>query len=337
MINIQISTQRIKYDITLEHKISVLRGNSGTGKTTLASIIHYCNSNGNHRNILISSPKPLIVLDNRYYKYGMQELTQPSIVVIDEACEIFNNNEGIDYLKYINDTTPHYFIIITRKRLSRLPLSAGAFLEFVYENGVNRTHIRFPQKLDDINKKPTEIITEDEKSSYLFIKERFNLEANYILSAGSKSKLKDKVKYICSNDKYHIILLIYDYCGIGDDIESLSEVIDVITNANIMILDWYSFEYYLLMTSVIKNKIQIDLLNQSNEEIYFEHLLKSIIKYHKSPIYNTCIGLAPCGLCENNKYCTIKQFCIENSLIYGKLKQLKDVLENNPQKNSNFL
>lgn len=41
-VNLKVTTNKAIYDITLEHKYSVIQGDSGTGKTVLATFIEAC-------------------------------------------------------------------------------------------------------------------------------------------------------------------------------------------------------------------------------------------------------------------------------------------------------
>lgn len=39
MIKIQLETAVLKYDLSLERRLSIIKGNSGTGKTTIFELI----------------------------------------------------------------------------------------------------------------------------------------------------------------------------------------------------------------------------------------------------------------------------------------------------------
>lgn len=71
--NIIIESPRLKYEITIRRNITVIEGNSATGKTTLIDLIHEYQQRGKNSPIRIESDVPCAVY-NDILRYAKQNL-----------------------------------------------------------------------------------------------------------------------------------------------------------------------------------------------------------------------------------------------------------------------
>ncbi len=62
---IKIKNNRIQYRFTISHNITILRGDSATGKTTLIDMVDEYNQNGKESGIELLCKKPCVVLERR--------------------------------------------------------------------------------------------------------------------------------------------------------------------------------------------------------------------------------------------------------------------------------
>ena len=74
-----------RYKFTIRRNITVIRGQSATGKTTLVDMIRDYNENGIDSGITVSSDRDCVVLSRRNWARDISEL-HDSIVFIDEGC-----------------------------------------------------------------------------------------------------------------------------------------------------------------------------------------------------------------------------------------------------------
>lgn len=118
---VAVQSKRVKYRLTIRRNITILTGGSGTGKTTLISMI--ADSRRKELGITLSCDKKCIVLNDRgpfddSWEESLKR-TKDSTVFIDEGSE-FINTEKFAHLCKKSD---NYYVIATREALPQLPYS----------------------------------------------------------------------------------------------------------------------------------------------------------------------------------------------------------------------
>lgn len=175
---IALSTKRLCYEITVERKISVIVGNSGTGKTILIDLIdRYL------RDIELAGTSDITLKINdknatdndievaplrRFYDF-IKDMSG-KIIFIDEDSAYINNPRFAGLVK----NRDNYYIIIARDKIINLPFSAKALFKFIVDdNSTNIVkNIATPYYKDSIeNFTPNRIITEDVGMTYFFKRE----------------------------------------------------------------------------------------------------------------------------------------------------------------------
>ena len=169
-VSIKISNQRNSYKFTLNQNITILRGDSGTGKTTLYDMIRDYNNLGKESGVKISGGN-IVTLEGKNWEDELDKLSN-SVVVIDEGSKFVFSKEFASKVKGCDN----YFLIITRNYLSQLPYSVD---EIYRIKGIGKSK-EFERVYTDIDKfydnpdpnrfpfMPDIIITEDSKSGYEF-------------------------------------------------------------------------------------------------------------------------------------------------------------------------
>ena len=169
-VSIKISNQRNSYKFTLNRNITILRGDSGTGKTTLYDMIRDYNNLGRESGVKISGGN-IVMLEGRNWEDELDKLSK-KIVVIDEGSKFVFSKEFANKVKGCDN----YFLIITRSYLSQLPYSVDEIYR-IKGTGKNKEFERVYTDIDkfydnpDPNRfpfMPDIIITEDSKSGYEF-------------------------------------------------------------------------------------------------------------------------------------------------------------------------
>ncbi len=113
-----VQNKRIRYDFQIRRNITVIRGNSATGKTALVDMIREHFENGTASGIELSCDKECTVLDGRTWA-GQLSMMRDCIIFIDEGNDFVMGN---DFASAIQNTD-NYYVIVTREGVPSLPYS----------------------------------------------------------------------------------------------------------------------------------------------------------------------------------------------------------------------
>lgn len=114
-----VQNKKIKYDFELKRNITVIRGDSATGKTALVDMIREYYENGEDSGIDLRCDKTCTVLEGRNWKNQLALYTD-CIVFIDEGNPFV---ASIEFASAIQKTD-NYYVIVTRESISALAYSA---------------------------------------------------------------------------------------------------------------------------------------------------------------------------------------------------------------------
>ena len=158
-----IQNKKIRYDFEIRRNITVIRGDSATGKTTLVEMVHEYYENGVNSGIELQCEKTCLVIEGRNWELILSSIKN-SIVFIDEGNSFVGSKE---FAKVIQESD-NYYVIVTREALPTLPYSVNEIygirnsgkyggLKQIYNEFFN---IYSPKLLqDEIH--PDTVITED--------------------------------------------------------------------------------------------------------------------------------------------------------------------------------
>lgn len=128
---IKLKNKKISFNIRLERKITIVRGYSGTGKSTLVKVVdQFIRENFMYKN---NSTAKLNVLDSDSIKSNIYTLKyicedeENNIVVMDEDTLGLSSNELANAI----NKSDCYFVIVTRERLSGIPYSINSVMKMV--------------------------------------------------------------------------------------------------------------------------------------------------------------------------------------------------------------
>lgn len=116
-LDITVENAFIRYEFTIQRNITVIRGWSATGKTTLVEMIREYYELPD-TGINIKCNKNLVVLYGRDWKNRLMDISD-SIVFIDEQSRFVKTHEFAEAVK----DSDNYYVIVTREKLSELPYS----------------------------------------------------------------------------------------------------------------------------------------------------------------------------------------------------------------------
>lgn len=253
---IKISNSKVSFSLELERNITIICGNSATGKTTLIGLIRDYEQLGKASGVTIQCKKPCRVLSNVDWKYRLDAI-HDSIVFLDEGNEFVRSQ---DFAQAIRGTD-NYYVIINRESLSQLPYSVNSILKLKTTSRKKVTYIRsYPEysnlvePIEQINR-VDEIITEDSNSGHDIFSRIAQDSGVSCLSAQGKSNI-----FSClANHSGEQILVIADGAAFGAELEKIYKLQEVSTGKIRLYLP-ESFEWLLLKSGVLGNRTPHDIL-----------------------------------------------------------------------------
>lgn len=297
-MHIEIETKRLKYELDIKGKYSVIQGDSGNGKTNMCKLLQQRMTGD--KSIKISSEIPVVTIASFDSGSGLRDI-QNSVVVLDENYKILRDPDIATILK----ESDNYFIIIYRKNLDFLPLC----IENLYEMQTNGREHWLQQKYTVSGIRGfhgiRHIMTEDRASGFEFFQEHFDID---VISANSKSEIVRCLQRLTKADpKYNDLLIVYDAAAFAYQKEALDAWITE-SRLRVQILDWYSFEHYVLTQApFFINLTQEDIgKDWESLEQAAESELKQKIHYAKGHLPKCLRKKSSCNACRQINTCKYK-------------------------------
>ena len=123
-IRIEVRSGRVVFTIELERNITILRGDSATGKTTLVEMLQAYETYGRQSGVTVSCDKSCRVLSGVNWELQLNA-THDSIVFVDEGSTFVSS---LDFARAIQHSD-NYYVLVTREDLRTLPYSVNAIPE----------------------------------------------------------------------------------------------------------------------------------------------------------------------------------------------------------------
>ncbi len=168
---IVIQNNRLHYEFEIKRNITVIQGNSATGKTTLINMLRQAENFGESSGIDVISDIPCRVLEGSSWKIILENAGE-SIFFIDEENTFINTEEFAAAVR----KSGYYFVLITRENLYNLPYSVEEIYG-LHTSGKYHDTKKVYQQMYHIYSSdlkipiaPRKIIVEDSNSGYDFFK-----------------------------------------------------------------------------------------------------------------------------------------------------------------------
>ena len=256
--DIEIYNKRVHYHLTVKRNITVIQGDSATGKTELLRMISDYENNGISSGITEICEKRCVVIENASWKERLATLQQ-CIIFIDEGALFLRTKEFTKMVK----GSDNYFVLVTRDSLEHLPYSIEEIYGMrqerdsqKYQNArkiYNETYQLYNlQANEDIH--PDLIITEDSNSGYEFYHKLFG---ETCCSAEGKSNI---LSYLQKSHEKEILAIV-DGAAFGPEMQHVMQYIRDSRN-KIVLYAPESFEYLLLRANII------DRTSEATEKTY---------------------------------------------------------------------
>ena len=288
--DIEVVTRKVDYQLTVERNITILSGNSATGKSTLYRAIKQFENDGRASGIKLTCDRPCVILEGKNWENDLKEIKQ-SIVFVDEGAKFINTEEFATAIK----KSDNYYVLITRQDLGNLPYS----IHEIYELDTNRIGNRMFCKQQQIYKSNniaqnaiiSKIVTEDSKTGYEFYNEYAKTHNIQCEHADGKTNVSKK---IVNKNNSQTTLIIVDGAAYGSEMNNTMILINSIPGYILFTPE--SFEWLLLNSNILNEPYITEVLKapynyiESSEffswEKYFTDLLNKATKESNIMPYN---------------------------------------------------
>ena len=253
--HIEVRNNRVVYKFDVERNITIFRGNSATGKTTLIDLIAAYDRLGDQSGIYLSCDKRCTVIVGNHWKEELERISD-SIVFIDEGNRFIASQEFAAAIK----NTDNYYVIATRDPLHELPYSVDAIYGIKEDNRYGTVKPVYNSIFRLYGDRAVAgdfdtVITEDSNSGYQFFAHIFEEKGVRCISAEGKSNI---FKLIMDN-KAHKSLVIVDGAAFGSEMERVCQVQNDNPGSVLLYLP-ESFEWLILKSDILKDSEISDIL-----------------------------------------------------------------------------
>lgn len=258
-----VSTKRLKYDFELRRNLTIIRGDSATGKTTLVDMIREYVNNPSGTPVELQCDKKCYVLEGALWKELLGGISD-SIIFIDEGNEFVKTTEFAETIQ----ATDNYYVIVTREGLPALPYSVeeiygirtsgkyGAlkqcYQEFYHLYGAETYGKEVNPKL---------ILTEDSNSGYQFFDSVCRENGLKCEPMNGKSN----VFHFLNLHKDEKVLVIADGAAFGSEMDKVVQLISGRKNAALYLPE--SFEWLILSAGVLKSSSVDKIIENPSEYV----------------------------------------------------------------------
>ncbi len=291
--NITVKNRRVVFSLTVERNITVIRGDSGTGKTTLAVSLQNYEELGTKSGVSVISDKTCHVLRGNDWADRLEKWSD-SIVFIDEGNEFIRSRQFALAVRNSNN----YYVLITRENLYQLPYAVSSVLELRKTTSrFKRTYNRSYPYYDHIDHflpdiKGKRIITEDSNSGYDFFAWIADKNGTACIPASGKSGIIRMMEQYKSED----LIIVADQAAFGAEMENVYRFLVLHPENTILYLP-ESFEWLILKAEITADEEIRSVLSDPSDYIdsrlffsweqFFTDLLEkktqnTYAQYHKS-------------------------------------------------------
>ena len=188
---ITIKNNVLQYQFEIRRNITIIKGDSATGKTTLIDMIREYYDNGEQSGVTLHCKKTCVVLEGRQWKVLLENI-HDSIVFIDEGNQFITSDEFSTVLKQ----SDNYYVIVTREALPNLPYSVDEIYGIKSSGkygSLQQTYQEFYRIYGDVNNSvqfnPDIVIVEDSNAGFDFFNAVAENKHWKALSASGKSNI----------------------------------------------------------------------------------------------------------------------------------------------------
>ena len=246
-----VKNNRLHYEFQIKRNITIIKGDSATGKTTLVNMIRQFANLGNSSGVDVICDVPCLVLEGSLWQLILQSMSG-NILFIDEENQFIRTKEFAEAVK----TSDNYFVLITRENLYNLPYSVEEIYG-LHSSGKYQNTRRVYQEMyhiypynTDFPPMPEQIIVEDTNAGYEFFKSIAEEKGITCESAGGKTKIFGRLDGCRGNSRE--ICVVADGAAIGPEMDALYKL--AIKDSKIKLYLPESFEWVILSAGLLEDK-----------------------------------------------------------------------------------
>ena len=261
--SVTVKNNVLQYQFEIRRNITIIKGNSATGKTTLVDMIREYDQNGEQSGITLICQKTCVVLEGRQWKVLLENI-HDSIVFIDEGNIFITTDEFSSAIKQ----SDNYYVIVTREGLPNLPYS----VEEIYgirNSGkygtLQQTYQEFYRIYGDVKNsvsfQPDVVLVEDSNAGCDFFESIAEDRPWRVISAGGKSNIYKLLK----EHENKRLLVIADGAAFGPEMDRVMKKMNMSDRMAIYLPE--SFEWLILKAGVIKDNTVAEVLEHPSDFI----------------------------------------------------------------------
>lgn len=222
--SITVSNNALQYKFEICRNITIIKGDSATGKTTLVDMIREYYENGEQSGVTLQCDKECAVVEGRQWKVLIENI-HDSIVFIDEGNSFITTDDFANAVK----NSDNYYVIVTRESIPTLPYSVKEIYG-IKSSGkygtLQKTYQEFYQIYSEPEYhypfNPDVVIVEDSNSGYDFFTHISEEKNQIIVSAKGKSN----IFRIIGEFRNSRVVVIADGAAFGPEMDRTSLLIE---------------------------------------------------------------------------------------------------------------
>ena len=257
-----VKNNKLHYEFEIKRNITIIKGDSATGKTTLINMIRQYANLGVSSGVDVVCDVPCRILEGADWQLVLQNISG-YILFTDEENAFIRTEQ---FASAVRDSD-NYFVIITRESLYNLPYSVEEIYG-IHSSGKYQNTKQVYQQLYKIYSEteyfpiePKHIVVEDSNSGYEFFKSVCLENGIPCQSAGGKTKIFSKLL----NSEDQKICVIADGAALGAEMKALYDWTQ--EHENVVLYLPESFEWLLLKADIISEGDIHNILEKPEEYI----------------------------------------------------------------------
>ena len=260
---IKVSNVNVSFTLELERNITILSGDSATGKTTLIEMLRDFEESGRSSGVTVHCKRPCRVLTNADWEYRLNGI-RDSIVFLDEG-NSFVKSEA--FARAIQNSS-NYYVIVTRESLYQLPYSVNAILKLKTTGRRGKTYVRAYPQYDHLADPVGEIsriqviVTEDSNAGHEMFEHIATKNHISCISAQGKSNVFSQLV----NRTADRVLVIADGAAFGSELEKIYQLMEAQPNKITLYLP-ESFEWLVLRSGILGSQTPKEILEHPSDNI----------------------------------------------------------------------
>ena len=260
--HVVVQNSRVRFEFDVKRNITIVRGDSATGKTTLMALIEAHDQLGDESGVELACERRCLAINNANWESVIAN-ARSCIVFADEDTRAVRTPE---FARLIQQTD-NYYVIITREDLPNLPYSVDEIYG-IHTSGkyadLRRTYNSFyrlyePANLENVGAVETAIV-EDSNAGYEFFSAVAGNETSVVSAQG-----KAKIRSLLLGAGAERALVIADGAAFGPEMGDVHLYAE--THPNVYVYLPESFEWIILSSGLIDGTRVKDVLERPEDFI----------------------------------------------------------------------